>query len=250
VTAIVFPDNRGRAQALTAGFGAASGQILVRADDDLELPVGYVAFQRAWHAEHDGGLIGLCRNVYPPSPYAEVYGVPMDHHGRAAAYATPAEVAWRHWGANVSVSRAAYARVGDYDSDYQGYGWEDVDWGWRLHSAGYEIQVRPEIEALHHVAATTTVIRARRALSSGSARNTFIAKHGDSMLPAFPDRPSGWWNHLVAQTADRLSPDRLDRWSGRVDRILPVLPPPVGRKLVALMVEAAHQAGYRQTRRL
>ena len=34
---IVFPENRGRAAALNAGFLDSKGEVLIRADDDLEL---------------------------------------------------------------------------------------------------------------------------------------------------------------------------------------------------------------------
>ncbi len=246
VTAVVFEANQGRSSALNAGFAAATGSILARCDDDLELPETYVADQIAWHTANRGGLIGLCRNVYPPSPYARVYGTAMDLQGRAAAYAAPAEETWRHWGANVSVPREVYAEIGPYDTDYRGYGWEDVDWGWRLHQAGYRIEIRPEIEAKHHVAATTTVIRAKRAMYSGAARTRFIAKHGDAMIPPLAEHPHGAWNRLVAATAQRLSEPRVETWGAWIDRSLPVLPTPVGRKAVALLVEAAHRCGYRR----
>src|SRR5687767_6714676 len=43
VSLIVFPENRGRAAALNAGFHAAKGEVLVRADDDLELEDDFAA---------------------------------------------------------------------------------------------------------------------------------------------------------------------------------------------------------------
>ena len=90
VRAIVFPENRGRSAALNAGFAAARGEILVRMDDDLDPEPSYVAGQVAAHAGEPRGVVGLCRNVYPDTAYAEVYGAPMDLRSRAAAYATSA----------------------------------------------------------------------------------------------------------------------------------------------------------------
>lgn len=243
---IVFPRNRGRAAALNAGFAHATGQILTRCDDDLELPAHYIATQITWHQNALGGAVGLCRNVYPPTAYSRAYGVPMDHLGRAAAYAAPAQETWRHWGANVSVPRQLFDKVGPYDVAYRGYGWEDADWGWRLHALGYPIEIRPELEALHHVASTTTAVRARRSLYSGAARHTFTAKHGDAMLPGLDSSPTGLWSRTVHLVAGPLNERRVQSTSEIIDRVLPVVPAPVARKLVALMVEASNIAGYRR----
>jgi glycosyltransferase involved in cell wall biosynthesis len=246
VQTIVLPRNRGRAGALNAGFSQATGQILTRCDDDLELPAHYIADQITWHKGTVGGAIGLCRNVYPPTAYSRAYGVPMDHLGRAAAYSAPAQETWRHWGANVSVPRKLFDEVGPYDVDYRGYGWEDADWGWRLHALGYPIEIRPELEALHYVASTTTAVRARRALYSGAARHTFTTKHGDTMLAGLASAPTGVWNRTVHLVAARLNEHRAQTASAIIDRVLPVMPAPLGRKLVALMVEASNIAGYRR----
>ena len=65
---------------------------------------------------------------------------------RASAYAAGPEVSWRFWAGNVGVRRASWERVGPYDTDFRAYGWEDVDWGYRLHTAGIPIVVDPALE--------------------------------------------------------------------------------------------------------
>ena len=58
VSLVVFPENRGRAAALNAGFRAAKGEVLVRADDDLELEDDFAGTTtasmrlRAWRRGH------------------------------------------------------------------------------------------------------------------------------------------------------------------------------------------------------
>lgn len=238
----VLPRNRGRAGALNTGFALALGEIWVRSDDDLVLPPSYVADQRRLHEQQPRGVVGLCRNVYAPTAYAAAYGVPADERGRAAAYGSPPDQTWRHWGANVSARAEDHLRVGDYDEGYARYGWEDVDWGYRLHLLGRPIVVEPVLQADHHVAAVTTTLRATRAYLSGRSMRRFERKHGLDLGAGAPPRSA--WSKAVAALAARLDEDGVRRWGERVEAALPRMPRPIATKSVALVVEAAARAGY------
>lgn len=246
VRSIVLPENRGRVVALNTGFAAAHGDILVRCDDDLEPRPDHVAQRRQLHSDRAPlGIIGLAQNVYPATPYSEVYGSRSDAGLHEQAYTTPPERTWQFWGGNVSVTREAYDAVGGYDPDYRAYGWEDVDFGYRLHLAGVPVVIAPEVEAPHHVAATTTAIRVRRAFYSGAARRTFETKHGASALGHIVP-PKGVWGAAVRFWTLVGSERVLVGAGATADRLIPILPSYVAHKLVALLVESAHLAGRRR----
>ena len=248
VRALVLPENQGRSAALNAGFGHATGDVLLRADDDLELIDEHLARHAAHHdaAGEPIGVVGLCRNVFAPGPYARAYGERADRRFRQAAYAAPADQAWRYWAANVSVTADTWKRVGEYDVSYRAYGWEDVDWGYRLHRAGVPISVEPDVEARHHGAAATTSDRALRAYYSGAARHHFVEQHAHDGVQALMPTPSaghGWWGAAVDGTARLATEPRLARLGRVVDGIVPFVPVPVAEKLVAVVVEGAALAG-------
>lgn len=244
VRSIVFPENRGRVAALNAGFDAARGEILARCDDDLEPAPRYVARLKARHSGEPVGVIGLPLNVFPDNAYVRTYGRPMDEHFRKAAYQHDPASLWRLWGGNVSVTRSTFDLVGPYDAGYRAYGWEDVDWGYRLHQAGIPIVLAPELETPHHAAAQSTALRAKRAFHSGAARRTFEAKHGTEQLPPAAPRPRTPWNAAV-RTVALLDSAPLMAAARVVDGSLTRLPQPIARKLVALCVESAAVSGYR-----
>ena len=239
---IVFPENRGRSAALNAGLEAARGRVLIRCDDDLEPAPDYVKLHIASHTEERSGVIGLTSNVYPETSHARVYGTSHDALHHANALALPPDRQWRHWAGNVSLTRAAWELVGGYDEDYRRYGWEDVDYGYRLHAAGVQVRIVPELTTRHHVAATTTAVRATRALHSGASRDVFLRKHGADALPAPTDTLTPW-NIVVRTVARGATESRIRRWGKEVDRVADRLPPAVARKLVALVVESAARAG-------
>ncbi|MEO5852541.1 MAG: glycosyltransferase [Nocardioides sp.] len=254
VRVIVLPENRGRSVALNTGFAAATGDVLLRCDDDLELADDHLARHAAHHeaAPHRVGVVGIYRNVFVPGTYARVYGSRADERLRRGAYDAAANQTWRYWAGNASVTAATWERVGPYDLRYRAYGWEDVDWGYRLHRLGVPIRVEPDVEVVHHAAASTAADRALRAYYSGAARRTFEALHaGDGDLPRLlppPPRAGGVWGALVRATsrvADERTVPRLGAWA---EHGAGVLPGWAGEKAVALLVEGSSVAGYRAGR--
>ncbi len=239
----VFPENRGRSAALNAGFALASGELLIRCDDDLEPASDFVSGHLAGHDGRDVGVVGLYRNVFPDTAYATAYGRRADRSFRGEAYAVDPSTRWRYWAGNVSVTREAYHEVGPYDTRYRAYGWEDVDWGYRLHRTGRAVVLDEGLETTHRLVATTTRSRVQRAFYSGAAKCLFDAKHGAGVLPAAD--PAGPWGLAVRSTGRLLGEGGLGRAAGLVDRTLPLLPEPVGRKAVALLVESGQLAGHR-----
>lgn len=242
ITTIVFPENRGRSAALNAGFAAARGDVLIRCDDDLRPASDYVANHVLYHDGYTRGVIGLYLNEYPDTPYARAYGRQRDERFRRDAYAGPVANRWRYWAGNVSVTRATYDRIGDYDTRFRAYGWEDVDWGYRLWRSGIEIRLGSELETPHHVAAVTTEIRVKRAFAAGAARQTFAAKHGTDVLGTRTPG-EGAWGRLIDRTAERKGLDALLRKARAADRSLDRFPRWAAEKRVAWLVEAAALSG-------
>ena len=239
---VVFPENRGRVAALNAGFSTATGEVLIRCDDDLEPAPDYVRRHKEAHAGDPVGVVGLYLNQLPPTPYARAYGVEADESFRQAAYGSPTP--WRYWAGNCSVTRATWERVGPYDPAYRAYGWEDVDWGYRLHAAGIPVRLEPALETTHHVAAVTAHSRATRAFHSGAARRLFEDIHGTSVLPPAAPEASGWWNRAVLGVGRSFSRRSVESWARAVDSLALALPRPVSKKLIALLVEGGALAGY------
>ena len=91
IRTILFPENRGRVAALNAGFDAARGSILIRCDDDLVVPPGYVtAHVQAHDAQDPVGAVAPTRDVHLPSRYARAYGEDAAARSLAHALSRPA----------------------------------------------------------------------------------------------------------------------------------------------------------------
>ena len=241
---IVLPTNQGRVTALNTGFAAATGDVLIRADDDFDLADTHIAAHVAPHETARVGVVGLPVNLAPDNAYMRAYGTWSDQNGRAQSHATATEERWRLWGGNVSCTREVFDEVGGYDPRYRGYGWEDLDFGYRLHQLGVPIVIADEAQVRHHMASVTATIRARRAWDSGVARARFESIHGQGSSGVAVPIGNDPWNRLVRGTARALTPMSLSTMARGVDAALRVCPRSVGRKLVALSVESAAVAGF------
>lgn len=246
VRSILFPENRGRVAALNAGFDAATGDILIRCDDDLVVPEGYARAHVDFHRDHPRtGGAGLTRDVHDGSAYAKAYGEDAAERSFAAASTRDPRELWRIWAANCSITRDLWDEIGPYDSSYRAYGWEDVDYGYRIHDAGAPIGIVVGATAEHHGPARSTTARAVKAYEAGAARSVFHRLHPRAELSPLT-AGSGPWGLAVTMLARAFRTVADVRRYGRtVDRVLPSAPRPIGRKLVALGVEAAGFAGAR-----
>ena len=186
-------------------------------------------------------MIGTLKNVYPDTPYSRVYGNFRDARFKQGALSVAEEGRWLYWNGNSSISAEFYERTGGYDPAYRLYGWEDVDMGKMVHDAGGRIIISDEVEVKHYAEATTTAVRALRALHSGSARTIFVRKHGEEAHPA--PNPSGPWGFAVKTLARFTTEKTIKTLGDASDKILLKLPAKVAEKLVALQVEAASYAG-------
>lgn len=249
VRAITFPENRGRAAALNAGFGSSTGDVLIRADDDLELEDDFVEHHVRLHRDGSQGVVAMCRDVFPDTPYARAYGIESDEAIRAQAFETPPDRTWLWWSGNVSTTADDYRLVGPYDEAFRAYGWEDIEWGYRLHQAGRPIVIAPGFSTLHHGPVVSAVDRVSRAFHSGSAFRKFVQKHQvDPWAGGRSDR--SLWNTAV-RLASAAAHEPTVNFAGRsLDRTVDHLPPWLAQKLVALAVQASADAGRRYPSRV
>lgn len=241
---IIFEENQGRVAALNAGHRAADALILIRCDDDIEMGSDYIACHLKYHKENPRrAVMGLVHNLYPETPHAKYYGHYRDKKFREDAYSSDPETHWNYWAANCSMPASLYHEIGGYDPRYRQYGWEDVDMGKMLADAGAEFILARDLEVKHHIAATTTAGKARRALFSGAARNIFISKHGDDVLK--PIKPSGLWGLGVRALAQICTENSVIYFGNVVDYCAENIPPMFSEKIISLVVESASYAGIK-----
>ncbi|MEU7865569.1 glycosyltransferase [Dactylosporangium sp. NPDC049140] len=178
---VVHRGGVGRAGARNAGAAAAGGDLLLFLDDDILTPPDFVAAHVRAHRDttaavalgprRDGERVvhgplrelpGSARLVAdaPDDPYAAAMS---RRYGRTVVNSLerlirdmaegllPAPVPWAACvGANVSLPRATWRRLGGFDEGYgQVWGCEDLEFGYRLHAAGAAFRYAAEADGVH-----------------------------------------------------------------------------------------------------
>lgn len=193
--------NAGAAQARNAGAAKARGEILLTLDDDMEADPRMLAEHDRSHRAGADVVFGDMP-LHPGSPSNMLsWGVGDWARRRCERLSAPgAQI--RHddfLTGQLSVSRAAYDAVGGFDASFtrEGlFGGEDIDFGYRLSQAGYEIVFNPAAVSFQYYDVDPAAYLARTR-EAGRADLELAQKHPElvaNMAPAprFKTRRSRW----------------------------------------------------------
>lgn len=199
--AVLEQENAGAAQARNAGVEAAAGELLLMLDDDMVADPSMLSEHDRSHRTGADIVLGDMP-IHPDSPDNMLsWGVGEWARGRRERLCEPgAEIGIGDLlTGQLSISRAAYDRVGGFDPSFtrEGmFGGEDLDFGYRLVKTGYAIVFNPAAISYQYYDVDPARYL-RRAREAGRARRELIAKHpeleaGMAPGPSFKTRRSRW----------------------------------------------------------
>lgn len=153
----LWQPNRGRAAACNSGIRAASGDVLVLLDDDMEpTPTfleGHVhAHAQAYASKTMIGVLGAVPvQLTPDSPAVMAYiGRKFNQHLAALAQPDHAVKLRDFYSGNFSIRRAVLLGIGLFDEAFKVYGHEDLELSLRLKRDGVQLQFSAEALAYQH----------------------------------------------------------------------------------------------------
>jgi glycosyltransferase involved in cell wall biosynthesis len=168
--------NRGRAAARNYGAAEARGRVLLFMDADVWATPGLIAAHLAHYAgrrnigvqgrwkDHPDSLTTMfmrARNVIPDATIRRREGM------------SPYHVVTR----NFSVDAEAFHRVGGFDEGFHGYGWEDIELGFRMVRNNVMLRFEPTALGMHYHIQTLAEARAKMR-EAGVGAVYFWEKHG------------------------------------------------------------------------
>jgi GT2 family glycosyltransferase len=178
-------DNLGFAGACNAGLRAAKGEVLILLNQDTRVCEGWLdALVRACQRP-EVGVVG-CKAYYPGGSTIQHAGgriewpLGMGHHDGVGA---PDEDAWNHarqvgyvTGAAMAFRRQVLDEVGLLDEGFWPGYYEDADFCFRVHEAGYEVWYVPEACLIHDESAALSGTRNLQ-VAFNRGRIRFVLKH-------------------------------------------------------------------------
>jgi GT2 family glycosyltransferase len=159
-----FKDGIGVHAARNTGIRASAGSIIAFVDDDCRIPIHWARLLlEAFNHTQIGGVGGFVRHpglrkssrdwLYPLlGVSASRYRIDWGGFSAGPVVKVPKNEQQADWlsGCNMSFRRAAMDHVGDFDTEYGKYGFDDVDYCLRIRQAGYIIRVIPALTVDHY----------------------------------------------------------------------------------------------------
>lgn len=238
----------GVSAALNRGFAAASGEVLIRCDDDLTPRPSMVRRHVELHRQRPRTTVNAAyRDIAVPTPFGRVYGSRAAAARRQQWYARPVPDRWIDCAGHLSVDRATWELAAPGFDESIPYG-EDSEMAYRLVKRGVEVHLAPELEIEHRGAPRLAANRVPRAFNAGAGSRVFALRHPEAVPAEPPLRPSSFraavWSWSIRVVSRALRTPRPFALIGRaLDVCLPVLPAAVGYRLVAWAVECAGASG-------
>ena len=215
--------NRGRARACNAGVRAATGDVVVLLDDDMEASPEFLAAHAQAHAgAGPRAVVGAAPIVVSPDSPPFVRYMADGFRKRLARLAQPGcRLGFRDtYTGNFSAPREVLLAVGGFDEAFRVYGHEDYELALRLQAAGVELAYSAGACARQHYEKSFASF-ARDGIARGRTAVLFAGKHPEIVdriqLSQF-DKESWRWRALRGALL------RLSRLSHRVpDAVVAVI---------------------------
>lgn len=171
-------ENAGRAGARNSGIKQAKGDIILFTDADIVASPSLLEEHMKIHRiKHGEAVVGLEVQVSSLEEYKYLAEHPekrKELHPRHRK-----EISWLYFmTGNASVSRDELIKAGMFDVMFQGYGWEDIELGYRLAKNGVKINYsRSAVN--YHVHPVPLDKRFEIMTMAGRSAVKFYKKHGD-----------------------------------------------------------------------
>jgi glycosyltransferase involved in cell wall biosynthesis len=165
--------NKGKAYARNLGIKQAAGEIIFLTDADMEAEPNLL--EEHWHAHQrkpNGSFEGLTINP-DGKPYIR------------ERFRSLKKLKWSYFlTGNLSVPRAALIEAGLFDENFKGYGWEDIELGYRLYQMRIGLYYLPAAVNHHHHPVSREGMLDRK-FEMGRSAALFYKKHPNFTIKMF-----------------------------------------------------------------
>lgn len=143
----IWHPNSGRVKACNRGIEAASGELLIILDDDMEPSPEFVEAHYLSHTSGEKlGVIGAAPIFLDDSSTFATRYIASEFNSRQKKMASPDYKfrIWDFYGGTFSIRRKTLLEVGLFDESFKTYGYEDMELARRLIKSGVKIIFNPK----------------------------------------------------------------------------------------------------------
>lgn len=201
-------ENSGLAAARNHAIREARGELLLLGDDDIIPSSAMVAEHVSWHDRYPEPSVGILGYVtwapeVHPTPFMKWSGLygPQFSFG---CFKPGMELDFRYgYFCNTSIKTTFLRQTGYFSETFRQYGWEDIEFSYRLSQNGYRLLYNPAAYGYHYKYETFENTR-RRVEALYRAWPVFAeTEAGRCFLSSRPVRDRSGWRELLLKRALR-----------------------------------------------
>ena len=166
-------ENRGKTAARNLGIKKAAGQIIFLTDADMVAAPKLLAEHLLAHEQ---------------DPRASFEGLTINPDGKPyikARLRFKQKLAWSYFlSGNLSIRKSILVEAGLFDEQFKGYGWEDIELGYRLHLMKVPLYYLPTAVNHHHHPVSNEGMLQRK-FETGRSAALFYLKHPNLTIKLF-----------------------------------------------------------------
>ena len=207
-------ENRGRSGARNTGIKEAKGEIILFTDADILASPDLLEEHGKSHKEYPGeAVVGLEVQVSTIEEYNYFKENPEKRNEIHPPHRK--KISWLYFmTGNASAPREKLIEAGMFDEEFQGYGWEDIELGYRLNKIGVDINYRRSA-VNYHLHPVPFPKRCEIMNMAGQSAVKFYRKHKDwkiryllGMNPLSMNlhsliNPEGWFLKMCKRNFDK-----------------------------------------------
>jgi len=167
--------NKGRASAANLAINQASGDIIIICDNDFELPPNFISEHLKSHVDISKTIvIGSLQNKHSISSiYTEFVDYYQDEIN-SDCLKNKDSLHFKYFRANASFKKSEFQNMQLFNENFKIWGYEDVEFGYRLIKNGFKFIYNPSAIAYHHLCENDFSIRCSRNYNCGRNKAYFV----------------------------------------------------------------------------
>ncbi|MEW6145842.1 MAG: glycosyltransferase [Thermodesulfobacteriota bacterium] len=197
----IWERNRGKAAACNSGIRAASSDLVIILDDDMEPSAELVGSHYAAHQiDPHVCIVGAAPIKLDPNASPTIGQITDKFNTHLEKLSRPDYNLriWDFYGGNFSIRKSVITEVGLFDESYKSYGYEDVEFAYRLLNRGIKIIFNPYAMCIQHYDDDFKGL-AYKTINSGKNAVQLVNLHPDTFneLKLIEYNYTGWkWRSL------------------------------------------------------
>jgi|GEM_PF-6370140 len=178
--------NKGRSSALNLALKECRGEIVIICDNDFELVPDFITEHLKSHRNIKTAIVvGSLKNKYSQKTLFMEFLDWIQHRHNRFCEDHAQSLPFIYFRANSSFKREEFENIQLFNERFRDWGYEDMEFGYRLVQKGFRMVYNPNALCRHHTSETNFSFRCSRNYNSGKNKALFLSLFPEALYDLY-----------------------------------------------------------------